>query len=56
MWNVWLRDRFIEWMKDVVDGARTCSNVASARPGGSYDLEIRETLKAQVTFYDRVTG
>ncbi|MFC2099258.1 aldo/keto reductase [Candidatus Bipolaricaulota bacterium] len=56
MWNDWPREKFIEWMTDAVDGARTCIECGDCETRCPYGLEIRETLKAQVAFYDRVTS
>ena len=39
-----------------MDGVGACGEWASADAAGPYGLEIRETLKAQVAFFDRVAA
>lgn len=39
---------------DLVDGARACVECGLCETRCPYGLEIRETLKAQVAFFDRV--
>lgn len=56
MWNDWPHERFMSWMKSAVDAARNCAECGVCETRCPYSLEIRDTLKGQVAFFDRVAG
>jgi predicted aldo/keto reductase-like oxidoreductase len=56
MWKLWPRETFLEWMGEVIDGARNCVQCGECETKCPYQLPIREMIAENIAFYERVAA